>query len=73
MSAGNMSVAFKHAAEIVTGYTEHSCYDCGKTHSVPPWFKPFKDYCDDCRQEQIEQFAGLDKEPEIEETEDEQI
>lgn len=57
-----MSVAFKQAVEIVHGYTEHSCYDCGKAHMVPPWFKPFKDYCDDCRQERVEQFAGLDNE-----------
>lgn len=66
------SLAFKDAAEIAYGYTEHACYSCGQNHQVPPWFKPFKNYCDDCRQDQIESFAGLDRErDEPEEQEDE--
>lgn len=68
------SLAFKDAAEIVYGYKEHSCIDCGRLHLVPPWFKPFKEYCDECRRERIEEYAGLDREPcepEEQETDDE--
>jgi len=65
-----VSVAFKEAAEIVHGYREHSCIDCGRLHMVPPWFKPYKEYCERCRDERIAEYRGLDNEPEIEETEE---
>jgi hypothetical protein len=55
------------AAEIMYGYIKHDCLSCGKDHLMPPWFKPFKQYCDECIQEQIEHYAGLDNERDVEE------
>lgn len=54
----------------MNSYTEQPCYSCGTPHPVPNWFKPFKEYCDDCRLEQIERFADLDKEDDVEETQE---
>lgn len=65
-------ITLADAAEITSGYIKHDCLSCGKGHFMPPWFKPFKQYCDGCRQDQIESFAGLDNERDTnEDSEDE--
>ena len=63
------ALPFHAAAEIVHGYREHSCIDCGRLHMVPPWFKPYKEYCERCRDERIAEYRGLDNEPDIVEDE----
>jgi hypothetical protein len=68
-----MSVAFKHAAEIVHGYTERKCLSCPEMILVPPWFKPHSQYCDTCRAMVIDDFRSLDSESDIEESDDEQV
>jgi hypothetical protein len=67
MTEREIMLTLKEAAAIAYGYEEHWCLRCGGLHSVPPWFKPFKEYCDKCRPARIEENAGLDREKEDEE------
>lgn len=48
-------------------YTINKCRnkDCNNKAYIPNWFKPFAEYCDDCRPYAIEQYADDAREEQV--------